>query len=103
MTGGPGLRYVLMATNKFLWADDWSVGMRVWLERRGVAVLGKGRLELLEAIDRHQSISAAARHLGMSYRHAWMLIQATNDAAGRDLVTTAAGGHHGGGATLTSF
>jgi molybdenum ABC transporter molybdate-binding protein len=91
-----------MATKELLWADDWSVGMRVWLERAGVPVLGKGRVELLEAIDRHQSISAAARQLGMSYRHAWMLVQAMNDAAGKPLVVTATGGHHGGGATLTS-
>ena len=89
--------------NKLLWSDDWSVGVRVWLERGGVAVLGKGRLELLEAIDRFQSISAAARHLGMSYRHAWMLVQTMNDAAGKVLVATATGGHQGGGAKLTTY
>jgi molybdenum ABC transporter molybdate-binding protein len=90
-----------MTTDEPLWADDWSVGLRVWLERGGVAVLGKGRLELLEAIDSHQSISAAARQMGMSYRHAWMLVQAMNDAAGKALVVTATGGQHGGGAHVT--
>src|SRR5262249_39835533 len=42
---------------------DWTVGLRVWVERAGRAVLGPGRLELLEAIDRDHSISAAARNL----------------------------------------
>src|SRR5512140_416785 len=28
-------------------------------------------IELLDAIQRHGSISAAARHLGLSYRHVW--------------------------------
>ena len=51
----------------------WTVRLRVWVERDGRAVLGPGRLELLEGIDRHHSISAAARAMGMSYRHAWLL------------------------------
>src|SRR5262245_3374506 len=83
------------------WGRDWSVGLRVWAERRGRAVLGPGRLELLEAIDRCCSISAAARQLGMSYRRAWLLVQSVNDAAGEELVSAATGGAHGGGARLT--
>src|SRR5262249_9585862 len=41
--------------------SGWTVGVRVWVERAGQAVLGAGRLELLEWIDRCHSISAAAR------------------------------------------
>jgi molybdenum ABC transporter molybdate-binding protein len=84
------------------WMDDWTVGVRVWVERAGKAVLGRGRLELLEEIDRRHSISAAARHLGMSYRHAWVLVQETNEAAGEPLVEAVVGGSHGGGAQLTA-
>jgi molybdenum ABC transporter molybdate-binding protein len=83
------------------WGRDWSVGLRVWAERRGRAVLGPGRLDLLEAIDRCRSISAAARQLGMSYRRAWLLVQSVNGAAGEELVSAATGGAHGGGAQLT--
>jgi molybdenum ABC transporter molybdate-binding protein len=83
--------------------DNWSIGLRVWLERAGQAVLGPGRFDLLEGIDRWHSISAAARKLGMSYRHAWKLVQAINDAAGQPLVIAATGGTHGGGAELTPF
>jgi molybdate transport system regulatory protein len=80
---------------------DWSIGVRVWAERRGQAVLGPGRLELLEQIDAHRSISAAARHLGMSYRRAWELVQSINKAGGAVLVRAATGGAGGGGAVLT--
>ena len=32
------------------WKSDWTVGIRVWLERAGQAILGPGRLELLDGI-----------------------------------------------------
>jgi molybdenum ABC transporter molybdate-binding protein len=80
---------------------DWTVGLRVWVKRSGRAVLGKGRLQLLDAIERWHSISAAARQIGMSYRRAWLLVQSINQAAGQPLVLAATGGHRGGGARLT--
>ncbi len=83
------------------WGAGWGVGLRVWVERAGRAVLGEGRLELLEGIQRHHSISAAAREMGMSYRRAWLLVQSANEAAGEPLVVAATGGPHGGGARLT--
>jgi len=99
-----------MTPSRFEWdpvmsehGNDWSIGVRVWAERRGQAVLGPGRLELLEQIDAHRSISAAARHLRMSYRRAWELVQSINKAAGADLVTAATGGVGGGGAALTAL
>jgi molybdenum ABC transporter molybdate-binding protein len=83
------------------WAADWKVGIRVWVERAGEAVLGEGRAELLAAIDSEHSITKAARSAGMSYRRAWNLIQQINDAAGEPLVESAVGGPSGGGARLT--
>jgi molybdate transport system substrate-binding protein len=77
------------------------VGLRLWVERAGQAVLGKGRLELLQGIDRTHSISATARQMGMSYRRAWELVQSINHAAGEPLVVTMTGGAQGGGARLT--
>jgi molybdate transport system substrate-binding protein len=81
--------------------QDWTVGLRIWVERAGQAVLGAGRVELLEAIDRWHSISAAARHMGMSYRRAWLLVKSVNLAAEQPLVIAAPGGFQGGGAHLT--
>jgi molybdate transport system substrate-binding protein len=83
-------------------ADDWTVDLRVWVENQSRVVLGKGRLELLEGIDRWHSISEAARQMGMSYRHAWLLVQSINAAAGEPFVVAATGGSHGGGAHLTT-
>lgn len=80
---------------------DWSGGLRIWVERNGQAVLGEGRADLLAAVDRTHSISAAARELKMSYRHAWLMIQAVNEAAAEPLVESAVGGIHGGGAKLS--
>jgi molybdenum ABC transporter molybdate-binding protein len=89
------------AADDLSWSKDWTVGVRIWVERRGKAILGKGRLELLEGIDRWRSISAAARQMGMSYRRAWLLVQGVNAAAGKPLVEAAVGGTSGGGAQLT--
>src|SRR5262245_23341164 len=90
-----------MATGDFSPDAGWALGVRVWLEHAGRAVLGPGRLELLEAVERCHSISAAARHVGMSYRRAWVLVERLNAAAGEPLVETRTGGRHGGGARLT--
>ncbi len=84
------------------WMRDWTVGVRLWLERSGEAILGPGRLELLEAIDRCHSISAAARQLKMSYRRAWLLVESINRGAGDELVRRQTGGRDGGGAELTT-
>src|SRR6516165_3458846 len=67
------------------WPRDWTVGVRIWVERDGQAVLGHGRLELLEEIERSRSISAAARRMRMSYRRAWLLVRDINSAAGEPL------------------
>ena len=91
-----------MNKEKPAWGDDWTVGVRVQLERGGRAVLGPDHLALLEAIDRCHSISAAARETGISYRHAWVLVQAANAASDTPFVTTATGGTDGGGARLTA-
>lgn len=65
--------------------------------------IGPGKADLLDAIGRSGSISAAARTLGMSYRRAWLLVEASNAAFVEPLVSTATGGSGGGGAQLTDF
>jgi len=63
--------------------------------------VGPGKVALLEAVDEHRSISAAAKALGMSYRRAWLLIDELNRSLKSPAVTTAAGGANGGGTALT--
>ncbi|HEV8336683.1 MAG TPA: LysR family transcriptional regulator [Candidatus Polarisedimenticolia bacterium] len=50
--------------------------------------LGPGKADLLEAIQRHGSITAAARDLGMSYRRAWLLVETMNRCFPTPLVAT---------------
>lgn len=66
-------------------------------------VLGPGKVDLLESIGRTGSISAAGRELGMSYRRAWLLVDALNHMFPDRLVTAAPGGSRGGGAKLTDY
>src|ERR1700693_4948856 len=66
-------------------------------------MLGPGKVDLLEAIERKGSISAASREMGMSYRRAWLLVDALNTMFGKPLVVAAAGGAHGGGAQITKL
>lgn len=65
------------------------------------ARLGPGKIALLEGIDRTGSIAAAGRAMGMSYRRAWLLVDAVNAMFDEPVVVTASGGAHGGGSTLT--
>lgn len=68
----------------------------------GAAVaLGPGKADLLDAVEQAGSISAAARAMGMSYRRAWILIEAMNRDFKQPLVATSAGGSGGGGAQVT--
>jgi molybdate transport system regulatory protein len=70
----------------------------------GAAIaIGPGKADLLEAIDRCGSISAAARDLGMSYRRAWQLADVMNRSFRERLVAAGTGGKRGGGAALTPF
>ncbi|MCE4226376.1 LysR family transcriptional regulator [Methylobacterium sp. C25] len=65
--------------------------------------VGPGKIQLLEMIAEHGSISAAGRALGMSYRRAWMLVEAMNKGFGQPVVEAQIGGKAGGGARLSTF
>ena len=65
--------------------------------------LGPGKMRLLELISETGSISAAGRAMGMSYRRAWLLVDALNKTFRMAVVETREGGVGGGGANLTAF
>ncbi len=71
------------------------------LERGGHSVAGPDRLGLLQLIHEQGSISAAAKAAGISYRTAWLAVDAMNNLAGEVLVERSTGGAHGGGARLS--
>ena len=64
--------------------------------------MGPGKADLLEAIAREGSISAAGRALGMSYRRAWLLVDTMNRCFVAPLVEAQPGGGKGAGARLTA-
>jgi molybdate transport system regulatory protein len=63
--------------------------------------LGDTRIRLLEAIDKHGSISQAAKAVPLSYKAAWDAIDAMNNLADQPLVLRSTGGKNGGGTLLT--
>lgn len=65
--------------------------------------MGPGKADLLDAVARTGSISAAAREMDMSYRRAWLLVDTMNHAFRSPLVEAAKGGTGGGGAHVTEF
>ncbi len=62
--------------------------------------IGPGKIALLEAIRETGSVSAAARKVGTSYRHAWRLIEQINAALDSPAVVPITGGRQGGGAVV---
>jgi molybdate transport system regulatory protein len=69
----------------------------------GAPAMGPGKAELIERIGQTGSISAAARGMGMSYRRAWQLVEALNQAYREPVIHTEVGGRRGGGARVTAF
>lgn len=65
--------------------------------------MGPGKAALISHIDATGSISAAAREMGMSYRRAWLLVEAINASFVEPVVITATGGKRGGGASVTEY
>jgi molybdate transport system regulatory protein len=64
---------------------------------------GPGKADLLDAIHEMGSISGASKKIGMSYRRAWLLVDAMNRCFQQPLVDTAKGGSKGGGTQLTAL
>jgi molybdate transport system regulatory protein len=65
--------------------------------------LGPGKADLLEAIAREGSIAAAARKLGMSYRRAWLLVDAMNRSWNSPLVNAVPGARRGASLSELGF
>ena len=80
-----------------------EIRSKIWIERRGQGsvVLSEWRVELLEAIDTHGSLSRAADALGIPYRTAWERVKATEGEVGYRLLESESGGLDGGGSRLT--
>jgi molybdate transport system regulatory protein len=78
-----------------------EVRFRMRIRQAESVAIGPGKVDLLEAVQKHGSISAAARSLGMSYRRAWLLIDELNRTLKSPATVSEAGGAAGGGCVLT--
>lgn len=83
-------------------SNPWDIRSKMWLEIEGRPVIGEGRLSMLEAIDRRQSMLEASRETGIPYRRLRGAVQDMERALGHSLVVTRRGGVAGGRSELTA-
>ena len=74
-----------------------KLSCKVWIEFKDKPLIGKGGAEILEAIDKENSISKAAEKLGMSYRYVWNYLHDIQKTLEEPIVETFKGGKSGGG------
>jgi molybdate transport system regulatory protein len=80
-----------------------DIRTRAWIEQDGLHVFGEGKSGILKAIDDAGSLNAAAKALGMSYRHVWSSITTAEERLGKALIVRQKGGKSGGGTSLTPY
>jgi molybdate transport system regulatory protein len=82
---------------------EYKAELWIKLSLPGVGQIGPGKIRLLQLIDEHESIAAAARAMGMAYRRAWLLVDEINSLFERPVVSKWQGGKSKGGASLSEF
>ncbi len=83
---------------------NMTEGLRFRIVLKSGVALGPGKADLLEAIAKTASLTAAAQRFGMSYKRSWSLVQELNRHFSGPLVETEKGGAGGGGgAKLTTL
>ncbi len=84
--------------------QNLSYEIKLWIiNEKHEAVFGDGLAELLEEIDRHNSIFEAAEFLDMSYRYALHRITLAEKRLGELLVHRVHGGAKGGSSQVSDF
>jgi len=83
---------------------SYKLRTKIWIaDQSGDVLFGMGRVKMLEAVEQHGSLNAAAKALKMSYRALWGRIKATEERLGKQLVVRTTGGTSGGGSALTPY
>ncbi|GAB5417699.1 MAG: winged helix-turn-helix domain-containing protein [Crocinitomicaceae bacterium] len=80
---------------------QYHIKSRIWIGSTKGMLLGEGRIALLREIEKHGSISKAAKSMEMSYKKAWRLVDEMNKNAKKPLVQQKIGGKGGGGTILS--
>jgi molybdate transport system regulatory protein len=63
-----------------------EIKYKIWIEKDGRVLFGRGRDNILKAIEDMRSLNAAAKKLQMSYRAAWGRLKASEKRMGMKLV-----------------
>ncbi len=81
--------------------ESFKVYSRIWISTEEGNYLGEGRIALLNEIQKHKSISKAAKAMKMSYKKAWDMVNSMNTIGNTPLVIRTVGGTGGGGSEVT--
>ena len=82
--------------------ENILLNYKIWLSSiTGDGLLDGSTWELLRAIKLEDSISKAAKKIGISYRKAWGDLKSAEELLGYPIVTKKRGGLDGGCTTLT--
>ncbi len=63
-----------------------TIKCKIWIEKNGELVFGKGREDILKAVNETHSINAAAKKMGMTYRGVWGRIKISEERGKMKLV-----------------
>lgn len=75
---------------------------KIWLETPdGKGILGDGKWQILKAIEQTGSLTAACRHLGLTYRRTWGDLKKIEQMLGFQLLEKSRGGKDGGMSCLS--
>lgn len=65
-----------------------EIKYKIWIEEDGKVLFGKGRDDILKAVEDRKSLYSAVKKLEMSYRAAWGRLKASEERMGIKLVET---------------
>lgn len=69
------------------------IRLHLWIESDKGMMLGLGRTQLIENIEKYGSLQTAAKKMGISYRAAWGRIKKTEEVLGCKLLEKSSGGY----------
>jgi molybdate transport system regulatory protein len=82
--------------------DNFKLNFKIWLSSpNGKGIMGDGKWQILKAIEKHGSLMAATKALGLTYRRTWGDLKAIEEEFGFPLLEKSRGGADGGKTELT--
>lgn len=82
--------------------ENFKLNFKIWLSSpNGKGIMGDGKWQILKAIEKHGSLVAATKALGLTYRRTWGDLKAIEEEFGFPLLEKSRGGTDGGKTELT--